>query len=564
MPNRKSASRLGSFRGQLTLWFAGLALLILGSVGFYVGHLATETLVRSGGEALYAHARSAASLLGDNLQDRQKEIYLLSTSTLLTRGDLKGADVRQMLELRQKVRPEYSWLGVTDPQGNILQSTGGNLLGQNVAQRPWFVGALQGAFVGDMHEAVLLAKLLPNRQPEQPLRFIDFATPIRDDQGKLRGILGSHVDWYWVTDIVQSVIPVPAQSQGVEVLVFDREGNVLYPFSMIGTVRLPEPLGNKEHHKAIVWSDGKEYLGSMVDVAAETPYALGWRVVVRQPADTALQPSKRLRNQLLVLGFIAAIVFAVLAYRFAVRISRPVEQLAEAVHSIEKGERDPVYPGGSQMWEIERLSQSIQSMTGMLLQQEQSLKRLNASLEAQVIERTAELSAANLELAKQASRDGLTGIFNRQHFDERLLECFRTCQRNGRGFALLLIDVDHFKRVNDTYGHLAGDEVLRQVARLLMQTVRSNDFVARYGGEEFVILLPETTNVDEAQVVAEKIGQAVAATTFAEAGTLTVSLGLSVADASDASSQEIVERADQALYEAKAQGRNRVRVRLRS
>ncbi len=150
----------------------------------------------------------------------------------------------------------------------------------------------------------------------------------------------------------------------------------------------------------------------------------------------------------------------------------------------------------------------------------------------------------------------LTGVHNRRHFDTKLLECFQTSQRTGRGFAVLLLDADHFKQVNDTHGHPAGDAVLQQLAHLLDENTRAVDFVARYGGEEFAVLLPHTPGGEGSMAVAEKIRAAIAAADFPEIGHMTVSIGASVWNPTDTHAHAIVERADKALYQAKGAGRN--------
>ena len=131
-------------------------------------------------------------------------------------------------------------------------------------------------------------------------------------------------------------------------------------------------------------------------------------------------------------------------------------------------------------------------------------------------------------------------------------------RRTERAFCLMLIDVDHFKAVNDQYGHQSGDEVLRRLGHLLTQCTRVTDFVARYGGEEFVVLVPDVQNEDEGLHIAEKIRAAVAGAAFPSVGHLTVSMGVSCARKGDTDSATVVERADQALYTAKELGRNRV------
>lgn len=549
----------GSFRGRLTLWFGGLSLATLLSVGLYVGRIATQELADFGGQTLYISARSAADLLAANLTERDKEIRLLRQSPAFTSGDLRSPELGKALTLRKQTYDEYAWIGITDPQGTVLQATDGLLVGVQVDKRPWFQAAIKAPYTGDVHEALLLAKQFPQRTPNEPLRFIDFAAPILDDRGRVRGVLGAHAHWNWVTDTVESVVTQSAAQRQVEVLIADMNDHILYPYRHVGTLKLPQRTRPSAPYEVVRWSDGKAYLTSMAEVPAQTSTPLGWRVVLRQPVQAAVEPMQILHQQLLLFGLVTALLFALIAYRSATRISRPIEQLADAVRHIEQRDQPPVYPNNKdEIFEIRQLSESIQSMTGSLLRHERELETLNASLEKQVRERTEALSIANQELERLATVDGLTGLHNRRRFDARLQESYQLMRRTDRIFGLMLIDVDHFKQVNDLHGHTAGDEVLRQLGRLLTQCTRITDFVARYGGEEFVVLLPDLQDAQEAQTVAEKIRLAVMGSTFPAVGRLTVSLGLSCANKGDSNAHDVLERADKALYQAKEQGRNRI------
>jgi diguanylate cyclase (GGDEF)-like protein len=165
-----------------------------------------------------------------------------------------------------------------------------------------------------------------------------------------------------------------------------------------------------------------------------------------------------------------------------------------------------------------------------------------------------------------ATTDGLTGLLNRRTFNAQLHARLREAQRYNRPLALLLLDIDHFKKVNDTYGHPAGDAVLRGIAGLAQKQARETDIVARYGGEEIALILPET-DASGAQAIAERIRRAAAAVAHpSEQGAIqvTVSIGVAVATCSGArvaageSADAILEAADKALYRAKQGGRNRV------
>jgi diguanylate cyclase (GGDEF)-like protein len=158
-----------------------------------------------------------------------------------------------------------------------------------------------------------------------------------------------------------------------------------------------------------------------------------------------------------------------------------------------------------------------------------------------------------------ATTDGLTGLVNHRTFQSRLDEQLAQARRYGKRAALLLCDIDHFKLVNDTYGHPVGDVVLRGVARTLAREARTTDLTARYGGEEFAILMPET-DAAGALVIAERIRERIAAEVFeTETGPLRVTLSLGVAGYPDDADGRatLVERADACLYQAKRSGRNR-------
>jgi len=176
-----------------------------------------------------------------------------------------------------------------------------------------------------------------------------------------------------------------------------------------------------------------------------------------------------------------------------------------------------------------------------------------------VVQDVTELVAYEQALQDMNMHDGLTGVHNRRYLDHRLdveLERFR---RYGRPLSVLLLDVDHFKAVNDRHGHTVGDVVLKGVAAALVARVRKSDLVARYGGEEFCCLLPETPR-EGALREAERLREAVAAVRHAGAeGELSVTVSIGVAEAATGDAAEVLlRRADAGLYEAKRTGRNRV------
>lgn len=161
----------------------------------------------------------------------------------------------------------------------------------------------------------------------------------------------------------------------------------------------------------------------------------------------------------------------------------------------------------------------------------------------------------------RADHDGLTRISNRHHFDMRLREEMKRHQRHQDELSLMMIDLDYFKSVNDTYGHLAGDMVLREVGKILQKTLRESDFPARYGGEEFVVILPQTRE-EQAWILAERLRAVIGQTVFRvqrKRFRVTASIGIAgVKPGSLAKPESLIFKADQALYMAKASGRNMV------
>lgn len=198
----------------------------------------------------------------------------------------------------------------------------------------------------------------------------------------------------------------------------------------------------------------------------------------------------------------------------------------------------------------------------LALRRYRRLSRLLAERNQHILQQQDALQAANLELAKQSQTDGLTHLANRRHFDQTLAREHARWRRTGSPLSLMMLDVDHFKRVNDHFGHQAGDDYLRAIAQALRgNAARPADLPARYGGEEFACLLPDT-DAEAARAVAERIREAVARLELPNprAGVphVSVSIGIATLEGGHAGARELLAAADAQLYAAKRAGRDRV------
>jgi diguanylate cyclase (GGDEF)-like protein len=209
-----------------------------------------------------------------------------------------------------------------------------------------------------------------------------------------------------------------------------------------------------------------------------------------------------------------------------------------------------------------RLERERENLLSELQAKNAELAALNSSLEEKVSARTRELEGLNTRLAELAITDGLTGLYNHRHFRERLTLELERSHRTNLPLSVLMIDVDSFKRYNDLHGHLAGDNALRGVARVLQHGRRANDVVARYGGEEFAIVLVDVGSA-AAKDVAERIVANVMEFPFEFGATqpmghLTISAGVATAPADGVDAATVLASADRALFAAKNAGRNTV------
>ena len=548
--------RRSSLRTQIAVVF-GLLVIVLGLLlSTLLSGMLREHLQKQAGASLELAARNAAKMLASGLQDRSREVQVLSQSTPLWAHGLQSPQVHQVMARSQAVNPNSLWIGVADLDGVVRAATGDMLVGQSVKERPWFSAGLRGVHVGDVHPAKLLAKLLPPSASGEPQRFVDFSAPILRD-GQTVGVLAIHGSWDWTREVIESLLPPWAAERQLQLFIFDSQGQVIYApqgqtevYRASGQ-RLPGlPSGTSV--SAVSWQDGQSYLTALAHVTAQGPASsLGWRVVAREPLALAFAEARRAQGIAIGVGLLVALLGAAIAWLAARRISMDLYALAKAAHEIGEGTAGASIVPSHSSREVQILSSALDRMTRRLLAHSQEM-------EETVRQRTQELQSANQALEMQARCDPLTGLLNRRGLEGQFDFAIALARRSGRPLSLLTVDVDHFKRVNDTHGHGVGDQVLQGLARTLQQRLRRSDVAARIGGEEFVALLPDT-GLKEAQATADALRLAVAAQEHPQVGHITISLGVSALRAGDEdSASALMQRADAALYQAKGEGRNRV------
>lgn len=315
--------------------------------------------------------------------------------------------------------------------------------------------------------------------------------------------------------------------------------------------------------ESIAWDEGELYL-------RVTPwrdrYGLDWLIVVTVPESDFARTIRDNHYLTLAMTALFGLIGVSAALFGAGLVTRPIRRLEQAARQVAGGQLH-VGVEGSSFREFNQLSEAFNSMTAQLRGAFARAEQAQSQLEQQVRERTERLRQANVELERLTRIDSLTQLANRRRFDPQLREEWQRAQRNAGNLALVLCDIDHFKEYNDRYGHLQGDEALRQVAACLSAAIgRSGDLAARYGGEEFALLLPNTDKQGALSLVQE-LGQLVRDLDIehqaSKTGLLTLSFGLACMDETRrdyVSEQQLFEAADKALYAAKQAGRDTYRM----
>ncbi|WGI26334.1 diguanylate cyclase [Halomonas alkaliantarctica] len=461
-----------SLRSRFIALIAALVFATTLLLGWVASRESAQQMEANIGNAASEAAYQMVDKLDRSMDARIKEVKLLLSMQALT-NDTSTSVLREQLEHLQDNHNVVSWIGLTDPEGTVQAATGGVLEGVSIAQRPVFIEGREALWVGDVHEAVLLAQLLPNASGEE-LKFVDIATPVHDRNEELQGVLAVHLSWEWAEYIQQSMFSPAKQRQDNEILLLSANGTVLLgPEALMGKSldsleHIPNPTNTSPQWAIETWPNGEQFVtGYARSNGFEDFSGLGWIAVTRNPIASAFAPVEQLQAAIMGIGILLALIFAMIGWIIASRMVAPLTRLARAADQIQDGEHAERIPEESGSPEMKRLSTSMRNMVSRLWDQRQTINRLEGL----------------------ANTDPLTGLPNRAFLNQYLQLAIPEAERNKQSMAVMYIDLDGFKQVNDELGHHAGDLLLIEITQRLKNALRSGDVVARLGGDEFVMVL---------------------------------------------------------------------------
>ncbi len=385
--------------------------------------------------------------------------------------------------------------------------------------------------------------------PQLKERVMLIADPILAANNELLGVLGAKL----AAAAVDNVLADHAQADIDDLLMIDRSGRLMARSRQSARTANTAPQEAVPSGKLFAHpSDPITYTisgGTTVIGTLQIVPTLGWGIVAETDRQKAFARVDRLQKLTLIIvaGLLAGL--GLCAYFLGLTIVRPLRRLSDGAAQVAAGNLDVHLPVRSRS-EVGFLTQVFNHMVARLRRSREELDSVNQTLQEK-----------NKALHQLSITDDLTGLYNRKHFMETLSSEVIRSGRHQHPFTLLMIDIDHFKQINDTHGHPKGDEVLCRLAAVFRETIRDCDYVARYGGEEFIVLLTEI-EPQTSMVAAERIRRRSAQETILSGDVsigVTVSIGAAFFPGDGDTAQKLIREADRALYDAKKAGRNKVK-----
>lgn len=555
---------------DLVVGLAMLALVPALALGLVLAKRAAEQREDRAVSTLHDTALDVATQLDQLFAAHRKDIALLAR-TVANEAQPDAAALAATLASHHAIYDDYLTMLATDAAGTILCATALvagqpqqiSVIGHSVADRPYFALPMRngGSFISDVFRGRGLGNDV----------IVAVSHAVVDATGKRQGIVEGSLD---LRSLGRFPSVVRAVERGADLFIVDSTARVIYSSD---AVRYP-PLGHLNQSDFVTPPRAHRAAGQRHIVADETT-DMGWRVVARlplQPIKASVLSDFRVTTIWLLATVCAA---AMLSAALARRVRRPLQALTAAVRSLDVDGIDAkiAAPTGAP----DEIKAVFAHLSTVAERMHNSYRQLSAASEAgkhyrdqleqtlsrrdeEIASRTRELEESNRKLLTLSNVDALTGLANRRHFLETIDRVWRHGMRERSPVSVAIVDLDHFKAYNDTYGHQGGDQCLVRVAGAMASVVsRSLDMVARCGGEEFMIVLGNTELAD-ALSIAERTRQLVEDLAIPHIGSSTdsiVTLSVGVASAvprRGSHHDELIRLADRALYHAKERGRNKV------
>ncbi|MDN5836919.1 MAG: diguanylate cyclase [Nitrosospira sp.] len=454
-----------------------------------------------------------------------------------TRGSAPGKNPQALAHYLRSVREKLD---------TILELTVVNAAGKTVASSAATPPAI--TLPSDWPQESLtdgLVVVTPHWNEQYDTATLSIALPVLSYNNMLIGALVAVLDLHTLQPELKSATKSPPG----EVLLLDRDGRTLVSSQINGDklIQLDESSLRRLHAQpgeSLVFrgTTYQEVIG-LADMSAELPVT----IVAERDRAEVYGTWIKLRNMFLALAGALLLLVTAVAFQMGRSIVGPLQRLIGAADRIAGGDLD-VRLAATRNDELGHLTQVFNQMADRLRHNHAQIMAANQAMQLQ-----------NQVLETLSITDSLTGLYNRSKLDAILSDELARFKRTQRHFTMLMMDIDYFKTLNDSYGHVIGDEILTAVARILVQSIRSIDYAARYGGDEFIIILVETS-ADHALKTAERIRSQVENMCYNANGstiTVTVSIGIVQCQSDDGTPTAVFARADSALYEAKHAGRNR-------
>jgi PAS domain S-box-containing protein len=381
-----------SIRARFGLTIAAIALIFSLLASLTIGQTAIQQIEQNAGQNLADLSYQMADRLDRGMFERYRDIQIAATIETIRDPNSSNPAKRLLLEKLQNTYPAYSWIGLADPQGTVEVSTGGLLEGADVSERTWFTSGKLNTFVGDVHEAVLLASLLPN-PTQNTLRFVDFAAPVDDLEGNFVGVLAAHLNWTWAEDL-RNALSRNLRSRAQDLLVLGQDGVVLLGPAELVDQKLnnlksfQEATLSKTGYLNEIWTDNHSYITGFTSSSGYRDYeGLNWIVLVRQRTDLAFAPAQQLQRQILAWNLGLGGLFAALGWFIADYITQPMWAIATAANQIRRGDSNVFIPTLRGQDEIANFSRSLNRLVYDLTQKESELKLSNERLQQELLER---------------------------------------------------------------------------------------------------------------------------------------------------------------------------------